>query len=708
MILKLYKTNIRPEANVVVEGLDAYLGELNDEDVKTFPDLKWTQPDIDIMIKLPLSGHITMLNEFNYASLFDPETGNIYYYFIVDLKWKAHQTLRLQLSMDTLNTFWDKLKNDALSPETRVSRRYFDRWRKYKDTDRVYLCPLIDNHPEDINAPTLFMDGSPTVVGDTKHWTLAYMTEYNQSDNLSENPTSCFAIPESSMTLSNAGTISRKFDSNSFPDGTCLCLDYDHTPGARVRIAGSQTYPFVADKAGKHCMLIVQNNNSAKGISIIAAPPNSISFEKSVYVEDTAAIYRQPKNFNSRTDYEYWQWDDPINFEFTQLISFSEWYEDNKTDPRLIKIIELPYPPFNETKDSSGGLEIPTGWSVTAGRTLKLTDPSVGFDSTVGNKELVPWIGGSVVDVNSMANPLAYESKLWNSNYYTVKFIYDGNVHVPALENFVQPKLGSTDYSTSITFSSSTGMDNSMMFSFRDAEKNTTDFGKYLVCNRSTEIPYYTNEYLNYLRYGKAVDERNRTLSGASALAGGIGSAVSTTAGLMFAFKQAAIGGAYGGVWGAAIGGAIGLVSTVIATTASISRANDQINAKIDQYTHQSSSVSVNGDISLFRKYGKNKLLMAIYKPAEEIKKSLARYFSLYGYSCDEYGKPKSWTTRYWSDYFVISPAFSLTSQITRDYKNDIASRMQSGFRIMHRHEDKTDHYDWLNTKENWETSLLS
>ena len=703
MILKLYKTNIRPEANVVVEGLEAYLSELTD--VMTFPDLKWTQPDLDIMIKLPLSGHITMLNEFNYASLFDPETGIIYYYFIVDLKWKAHQTLRLQLSMDTLNTFWDKLKSDSLSPETRVSRRYFDRWRKYKEKDRAYLCPLIDNHPEDINAPTLFMDGSPTVVGSTGHWTLVYMTEYNQSNNLSENPTTCLAIPEYSKMIGNVGTISRTLDSNSFPDGTCLCLDYEHTPGAKVRIPSSGQELFVADKAGKHCMLIVQNKEMAKGISVIL--PGSTALNANVYVADTAVIYRQPTNFDDKTEYKYWQWDDPIRFEFNQLMSFSEWYESNKTDPRIIKIIELPYPPFNEITDSSGSLEIPTGWSVTSGRTLKLTDPSVGFDSTVGKKELVTWIGGSVIDVNSMANPLAYETKLFNSNYYTVKFIYDGNAHVPALENFAQPKTGQTDYSTSITFSSSTGMDNSIMFSFSDKEMKTTDFGNYLICNRSTEIPYYNNEYTNYLRYGKAVDERNRAFSGASALVGGIGSAVSTASGLAFALKGAEIG-AHAGVWGAVIGGAIGLVSTAIATTSSIARANDQINAKIDQYTHQSSSVSVNGDISLFRKYGKNKLLMATYEPADEIKKSLARYFSLYGYSCEEYGKPKSWATRYWSDYFVISPAFSFTSQITSDYKNDIASRMQSGFRILHRHEDETNHYDWLNAKENWETSLLS
>ena len=700
MFLKLFKTNIRPEANVVVEGLQSYLGELTD--VLTFPDLKWTQPDLDIMIKLPLSGHITTLNDFNYAMLYDQETGNAYYYFILNLKWKAHQTLRLQLSMDTLNTFWDELKLDALAPETRVTRRYFDRWRK----DGDYLYPLVDKHPEDISAPTLFMNGSPTVVGDAVHWTLVYMTEYNQIDNLSENPTTCLAIPEHNKMLSNAGSVSRTLDSGSFPDGTCLCLDYEHTPGASVHSESGQEI-FIADKAGKYCMLIVQNKPTAKGISVIMSG-NSVFLPK-VDVIGTSVIYRQPENFDENTAHQYWQWDDPVSFQFNSLISFSEWYESNKTDPRLIKIIELPYPPFNESVDSSGGLKIPTGWSLTAGRTLKLTDPSVGFESVVGAKELGPSrIAASEIDVTKTTDPLRYETKLWNSNYYTVKFIYDGNAHVPALENFAQPETGATNYSTLVSFSSSTGMDNSMMFSFSDRETKTTDFGNYLVCNRPTEIPYYTNEYLNYLRYGKAVDERNRFLSGSSAFVGGIGSAITTASGLAFSLKGAAIGGAAGGGIGMAIGSAIGLVSTAIAMTSSIARANDQINAKIDQYTHQSSSVSVNGDISLFRKYGKNKLLMANYVPADEIKESLARYFALHGYACDEFSKPKSWNTRYWSDYFVISPVFRYTNRMTSDYGNDVASRMQSGFRILHRHEDQSNHYDWYNTRENWETSLLS
>ena len=94
---------------------------------------------------------------------------------------------------------------------------------------------------------------------------------------------------------------------------------------------------------------------------------------------------------------------------------------------------------------------------------------------------------------------------------------------------------------------------------------------------------------------------------------------------MLFAVGQAFKGGLTAGIVGAAIGGAIGLVSTGIATAYSINQGKQQIDAKIDQYTHQASSVSAASDLSVFRTYGKNKLLKVEYEPEEELKKSIGR-----------------------------------------------------------------------------------
>ena len=410
-------------------------------------------------------------------------------------------------------------------------------------------------------------------------------------------------------------------------------------------------------------------------------------------------------------DEKFWQFDDPVQFLGTIVPSFTQWFDSHKTDQRLVKIIELPYAPFAVSYTAAGNLKLPNGWEMTAEGALRLKAGAIKFSSHVQNYErLGPEpIDYSTISATTVADPLKYETKLWNSNYHTIKFVYDGNAHEIRLENY--PKAFSLpeavpEYNVDINFQSSVGMDNSTMFRFSSAETVDSDFGEYLVCNRTTEIPYYTNEYLNYLRYGKAVDERNIGWKTASTIASGIGTTIQTSASLAFTIAGAKIGSLTGS-FGAIVGASVGLITSVIATSASIAQSRDQINAKIDNYTHQASKVSAASDLSLFRQYGKNKLLKIEYEPHYDIKKSIGRYFELYGYACDEYGVPK-WNTRIWSDYFVMEPEF-MSDVIFKDYETDIATRMKSGFRVLHYYQDArpAGPIDFENQYENWERSFI-
>ena len=372
--------------------------------------------------------------------------------------------------------------------------------------------------------------------------------------------------------------------------------------------------------------------------------------------------------------------------------------------------MELPYAPFTVSYTAAGNLILPDGWEMTTEGALRLKSGAVKFSSHVYKyASLGPQsIDISTLSLTEQAEPLLYETKLWNSNYYTYKFIYDNNVHVIKLEDFTQP--GATPaYGVDVSFEASTGMDGSILFKFDSNEIVDSDFGEYLVCNRTTEIPYYTNEYLNYMRYGKAVDERNKRLSTTSTLVSGIGSGIQSSASLAFAVANAGVGALTGGI-GALVGGGIGLATTIIATTSSIFKAQDQINSKIDNYTHQASGVSAANDLSVFKTYGKNKLLLTAYEPVYELKESIGRYFELFGYSCDIYGVPNL-KTRIWSDYFVMEPVF-YQNPILEAYQEDIATRMKAGFRIFHRNDDISNengvliHYDFNNEYENWERSI--
>ena len=96
MILKLYKTDLRPEANEVFDSIDEFIGDCG-APVHQWNNLKYTRPDIDIMVKVPLDGSIRMLGQFDYAVLYDETQNKNYYYFVLNTNWKAHTTLQLQL-----------------------------------------------------------------------------------------------------------------------------------------------------------------------------------------------------------------------------------------------------------------------------------------------------------------------------------------------------------------------------------------------------------------------------------------------------------------------------------------------------------------------------------------------------------------------------------------------------------------------------------
>ena len=646
MNIKLYKTDLRPELNEVFDDIALFLADLQPK--YQWANVKHTKPEIDIMIKLPLDGAFSHLGQFDYCDLFDEQENRHYYYYILNTNWKAKQTLQLQLSMDTLNTFWQEIKA-TLGPNTHVTRRYFDRWKKVG----AKAYPLIDKRPEDISAPPMVQIAKPKVVGSDEHWTLVYMTEYSDKQSLSENPTTCLALPEKVHKLS--GSVSNILTPTSFPNGTAICLDYAHTPHAVIS-RGIINFELKSD--ADWAMLYF----SANTITLLRHDGNGQTVDDipSVSINKTNVVYKQPSNYTTSAPHQYWQWDNPVYFTEAQLNTFKAWYKQFKTDPRLIKIMELPYAPFDYT-ETDGIFNVPNGWKVDSYGALRLIDADkADFKSSVasfGNLAPEPFVIADVINdagILKNANPEEYETKLWNSSYYSLKYIYDGSSKPIKLEEFEH--LAVPDYSLSIDFNSSTGMDNSIGFQFKCGEQLDSDFGDWLISNRTTEVPYYTNEYLNYLRYGKAVDERNKAYSIASTVVGGLGSTAQTSASLAFAINGAALRGLTGGV-GAMIGGGVGLVSGIIATASSIARANDQINSKIDQYTHQASSVSSSNDLSVFKKYGKNKLLQVEYQPAKELRDSIGRYFNLYGYSCDEYGVP-NWNTRLWSEYYVMEPDF--------------------------------------------------
>ena len=706
MNLTFYNTGFRPEYNGVYEDIETYLNTLT----PTYStEYKWIEPALNVVIKIDASSH--QFDNRNIGNFVRATDGtNIWYYFVMNCQWRGKETLLLELGLDSLNTFWKDLK---FSKESHITRRYKDR---FTNNRRGQGLPVVDAYPEDIHTPPQIRK-TKEVVGDTEKWYLIYKTDYVQTSELSENPVSCYTCAETKQTLltHNVGTVS--WTAASMTDRLWYALYGRACDGFQIKI-GNQTITInTANETTEQNYLYFykESNTVVKLISV------------SFFNQGTVQIrpFSGPKIEFIKAQFVYSQSSDrpadPIDAAeagkilvglddstkvlimagaaLADLLPFSEWYKLNKTDARLVRIVELPYAPFQKKVDANGKLNIPEGWTP-EGALLKLTDPNIDFKNVIGSKRIqIP-----ILDINDFTPqhaPLgpAYEPKLYNSAFSSFKFVYDSNVYAFAPEENPTPWV--SPYDATITFHYSTTLDNTLAFEFATNLNQNQDYGEFLISNRSNSLPYYTNEYLNYLRYGKAIDEKQAGFNVASTTASAAGTIATTAASVAAGAGLAAAKGSSLGMAGAIAGAVAGAIVAGVSIARSAKTSWDAMNNKIDQYTHQASNNRGTSDVSIFDVYGKNKLLYMTYEPREEFKNSLYDYFRYYGYACDEYGDIKQMYSRVYSDYFVVSPVFQ-DALLWNPFKEDIEDRLKIGIRVYH----YKNGYDFQLTYENWEKEI--
>ena len=712
MNLTFYNTGFRPEYNGVYEEIETYLSTLT----PTYStEYKFIDPALNVVIKIDASSHqFDTRNIGNFVRATDGS--NIWYYFVMNCQWRGKETLLLELGLDTLNTFWKELK---FSNESHITRRYKDR---FIEDHQGRGIPVVDAYPEEISTPPQIRT-SKKVIGDPEKWYLIYKTDYVQTSELSENPVSCYTCAETEQTIAtqNVGTVS--WPAASMASNVWYALYGQACAGFTVKFAG-QNFNIKTVAGRENYLYFYKESNTAIKLVYVEFPVNP-QYGDMVIQEYSAGtiefltatfVYMQQSNHPTKptnateagkilagldNSTQVWLM---AGTQYTNLSAFSDWYNHNKTDSRIVRIIQLPYAPFQKETTTDGRLVIPDGWTP-EDALLKLANPNIEFRHTIATETVqIPEL--DIEDFTPQHAPLGatYEPKLYNSAFSSFKFMYDSNVYVFNPEENPDP-VGFPNSAT-ITFHASTTLDNTLAFEFDTYLNQTQDYGEFLISNRSNSIPYYTNDYLHYLRFGKAVDERQAGFNIAGAAVRGLGGTLSTAAsiagGIGLAIgKGAAVGGGALGVAGAIAGGVIGLVSTAVGISQTNANARDSINSKIDQYTHQASNVNGTSDVSIFDIYGKNKLLYVTYSPREEFKNAIYDYFRYYGYACDEYGDIKQMYTRVYSDYFVVEPVFE-DALLWTPYKDDISARLKFGIRVYH----YKNGYDFKLAYENWEKAI--
>lgn len=782
--IKIYKTNITPDRNALVDDLSTYLSSLTP--AYSNDTFQYIQLSTDISIKVELDQEMQVQEIGNYVDLF--QDNKHFYFFILKSNWKSTKTIELSLSIDSVNTF----KNDfTFNKKTNIIRQHKDRIKENvkvlsdtastnvqlgaSDTGKIIVPELIgatnftvvsknmivlpssqgsasmgdvtftsatgtihftftssgtgsarvrityraekflgyardiDMVQEGINAPQYHKASEDTIVKENNkelNWYLIYKNQNQPSAEIENNPVQCFLCSDEDMLVKPS---EHKYTAEWYRD------EFAERGGVGTKfylVSSENLNSYIEIRNVNHEVL---HTIDLSGHKIIRIARDALLINVVIYTYDSAwnltgtttygdgtYIYFHEvsvgRNGPDSTDYFA-----IINYPVDSVINLPQEghikpiSQIDRTDNKLIKIIKLPYSPSSFTYNNNVLDYDRSKWvyNTTEGL-LKLTDLNIKFDNVFKanvNPFDVLTIELPEITYTELRNDY-YESKLYNSELYVPKFIYDSfNLNFELQNMATVPTEFNVDFTTTSTINSA------FMFTFPEYELkySSQDYDNILIVRRNNEIALYNNAYINYIKTGYNYDVKNKNIQSTQ---GWINAGLQI-AGSVISFLAA------GATSGLSTVAAIGLATSATVTIANnISndvKAERSIQQKLDEAKNQATSVSGSDDIDLLTKYSNNKAKLAIYKASDNVMKHAADLFYYCGYAANRQDIPNT-TSRYWFNYIQCEPVFNEEeTSIYKNYLDDIKARYNAGITVYHAHNNT---YDWGQTHENWEINL--
>ena len=388
----------------------------------------------------------------------------------------------------------------------------------------------------------------------------------------------------------------------------------------------------------------------------------------------------------------------------------------DKTNAKLIKIVELPYCPveiteiFQDTYAFNYPIQLEDIGFTIQGNNLEFLESylnikNYSFGEIISKLRL--W------DINVLEYGLRnnnFEPKLFNSELYMKKFIYD-SFSIPFKYEFLNVSESITKVSggnLKIKEISSLAVTSKFLFDFNEMlsfEKSSEDYENILSVTRNNESTIYTSQYINYLRTGLQYDlkmkQAQEEASYVKIALSAIGSIGSIALGAASANPAVAVAGL--------ISTGSGLAGSIISTIQQENNANNALAQKQALLQEQKASVQNSDDLALLKYYTKgNFAKFATYEPSDVQKNRIALLFHYCGYKAEYLGIPNL-TSRLRFNYIQADIDIEETAQafLSRNYSNEIIENYKSkwaeGITIMHHF-----HHEWNFEQdlENWEAVL--
>lgn len=632
----------------------------------------------------------------------------------IDHETFAIEVLSGSIDLGTLNLYSDSRYEDADEIEFTCNDIEYD-----KDVVRN-----IDYVPENINPMLQCGSGEGYEVGDDNSfntsWYLLYRNQNDPDPDSYINPVDCYLIPEEDVPVTMGVITNGRIYASNLDSGKVYYprIDASHTITFNGITINNLAYPqrrMVVVKRGDNENILINaiiaqydlNSSSWVATSSVQYETkfielNGLPYPYAVYT----AVYTIDSYCSSIYGNENESWDTDETPRYLDSVRYLD-----KTDSKNIKLIKLPYCPYN-FPISNGKLSLDNAdWtyvSLGALKVLKLNDLNTKLQHTFNNDDATPlhvFHIGSLEDVSPSINDLrqsetlVYESKLYNSEFHQPKLIYDSFTYTFELE-----KLDAYPYyfsdTLNITFTMTRTINSKFMFEFKGLYFRYADqnYQKVVTIARNNEAVLYNVPYINYIRNGFNYDVKAKNISNASNWVGLGMSALATGVSFLAPgpLKVAGI-----------VGGMISVAQNVKNTIVSTMQGEENLKQKLLQSQNQTASVSGSDDVDLMSEYSGNRLKYLVYQPSPNMKHLLQELFFYAGYNSGRMGVPTH-NNRVNFDYLECDAIFeddgvNLPQEILEELKNCF----KHGVTYIHKTSRATNAWDIKQEYENWEVELM-
>ena len=527
--LRLYQVDFEPSDNFYIEDIESYLRTLpSTAKREEWNNLNYLKLGMNLTIRLPLNQVHQIENTCNYA-IIEQDT-NTYYYFVVNARWVAKRTVELVLTLDTVQTFFPKLR---WSDKTQIIRETQDRLVKLNTN---YYLRKIDKYNEGFN-PAKVQKVNETTINSAigGKWYLVYMSNPATTQDKTGNPLFMGLLGTTSYKIANAGTgtnditITLEDDKiymitdSSVGEGASITFSYDAAALTRTVKFGetSSNKTVRAVKFGRK--FFASGHKDYKLWYTGDTYPYSFSEETNIGGGQTPAtvVLHNIRTIHIVPNTDYYASITSIDkmdaLPATQVnagtfpaLSTTPYRDFDNSNSRLSKIIELPYAPVSITKNADGtynfdGCTFNYGYNIMQVNTDRLST-SVKEDTRLQDLLYITITNPTATDKPN----INLESKLYSSEFYDYAYYYDTDKQPIRLEDITTNMLNCSIniyYNTTTTMNS----DKQFYFAMHNATYNEMQpYEMYLNCARSTEKMILNDSYAEYVKNGYNYDLWNQ------------------------------------------------------------------------------------------------------------------------------------------------------------------------------------------------------